>query len=197
MKFEHWKILSLLLACLVIFIAPSCAKKKVSSEPAIISADDEARRRAEEEAMQRQRELTEQDLSEGSLKEGGLKDQGAKEFAGSEREAVENEDIHFEFDSVQLTPEAQEILAEKARWLQNNPRARVIIEGHCDNRGTDEYNIALGEGRAQSAREYLVAMGIDSNRLRTVSYGEERPLDPAQTEEAWAKNRRAHFVIEN
>mgnify|MGYP003934714709 CR=1 FL=1 len=110
--------------------------------------------------------------------------------------AFENEDIYFEFDSANLSADAQEILREKVQWLKQNPRSRVIIEGHCDERGTNEYNLALGERRAQSAQQYLISLGIDESRLATVSYGEERPLDPEGTESAWAKNRRAHFVIE-
>ena len=95
-----------------------------------------------------------------------------------------------------MTPQAQEILTNKAKWLRDNPAATVTIEGHCDNRGTNEYNLALGEGRAQSAKTFLMDLGVDVSKLRTISYGEERPLDPQQTESAWAKNRRAHFVIE-
>ena len=72
----------------------------------------------------------------------------------------------------------------------------MIVEGHADNRGTNEYNLALGEGRAQSAKTFLLDLGIDGSRLQTISYGEERPLDPRETEDAWAKNRRAHFVIQ-
>ena len=111
-------------------------------------------------------------------------------------QVFDDEDIYFDFDSIQLTPQAQEILTKKAKWLRDNPAATVTIEGHCDNRGTNEYNLALGEGRAQSAKTFLMDLGVDVSKLRTISYGEERPLDPQQTESAWAKNRRAHFVIE-
>ena len=113
----------------------------------------------------------------------------------SARSKFENEDIYFEFDSIRLSPAAQEILAQKARWMRANPGATVTIEGHCDNRGTNEYNLALGEGRAQTAKSFLVDLGIDSTRVNTISYGEERPIDTTQSEDAWAKNRRAHFVI--
>ena len=107
----------------------------------------------------------------------------------------ENEDIFFEFDSASLSIEAQEILRRKAEWLRENPHARVTIEGHCDERGTTEYNLALGDRRAFSAKSFLVDLGIDESRLTTISYGEERPLDPQSTEDAYQKNRRAHFVI--
>jgi len=195
---KHWTIsaLAVALALMVTFSFSACAKKKISSEPAAAAtADEEARRRAEEEA--RQRELERQKaLKEEELKEEGLSEKMAAERTESAKAAFENEDVHFEFDSIQLTPVAQEILTKKARWLQANPGAKVTIEGHCDNRGTNEYNLALGEGRAQSAKAYLVDLGIDASRLNTISYGEERPIDRAQNEEAWAKNRRDHFVIE-
>jgi len=119
----------------------------------------------------------------------------AQQKTASAKSIFENEDVYFEFDSIRLAPQAQEILTKKAEWLRANPTAKITIEGHCDSRGTNEYNLALGEGRAQSAKAFLVDLGIDPSRLNTISYGEERPIDRAQTEEGWAKNRRAHFVI--
>jgi peptidoglycan-associated lipoprotein len=104
-------------------------------------------------------------------------------------------DINFEFDKSSLTPEAQRILKENAQWLRNNPTVMVEIEGHCDERGTIEYNLALGDRRARSAKDFLVNLGISSSRMTTISYGEEMPLDSGHTEAAWAKNRRAHFTI--
>ncbi len=189
---KHWTIMALVLTVLVIFFTTACSKKKISSEPvALPTAEEEAARRAQEEA--RQRELERQKaLAEENLKEDSL----TSELALDEKTQFENEDIYFDFDSIQLTPQAQEILTKKAKWLRDNPAATVTIEGHCDNRGTNEYNLALGEGRAQSAKIFLMDLGVDVSKLRTISYGEERPLDPQQTESAWAKNRRAHFVIE-
>jgi peptidoglycan-associated lipoprotein len=90
---------------------------------------------------------------------------------------------------------AQETLKRKAAWLRDNPTATVTIEGNCDERGTNEYNLALGERRAESARAYLVDLGISASRLTTISYGEERPLDPRHNEEAWAKNRNDQFKL--
>ncbi len=187
---KHWTILALALLALVIFSFPSCTKSKISSEPSTTtSAEEEARKRAEEEARQKA-------LREESLREEGLSEQQAKERMESEKSMFENEDVYFEFDSIRLTPEAQEILTQKAAWLRKNTGAQVTIEGHCDDRGTNEYNLALGEGRAQSARAFLVDLGVKESRLNTISYGEERPIAAGQNEEAWAKNRRAHFVIE-
>ena len=110
-------------------------------------------------------------------------------------DVVMQEDIYFDFDKSTLTPAAQDNLLRKAEWLRENPDATVTIEGHCDNRGTNEYNLALGDRRAESAKAFLIDLGIDPMRLTTISYGEERPVDPRNTEEAWAKNRRDHFVV--
>jgi peptidoglycan-associated lipoprotein len=106
------------------------------------------------------------------------------------------DDVHFDFDMYNIRPDARETLLRHAEKLQENTGPSVLIEGHCDERGTSEYNIALGERRARSTREFLVSYGIDASRLSTLSYGEERPLDPGHDEESWARNRRAHFVIE-
>ncbi|MGB5748820.1 MAG: peptidoglycan-associated lipoprotein Pal [Desulfobacterales bacterium] len=187
---KHWTILALALIVLAIFSFAACTKSKISSQPSTTtSAEEEARKRAEEEARQKA-------LREENLREEGLSEQQAQERMESEKSMFENDDIYFEFDSIRLTPEAQEVLSQKAAWLRKNLGARVTIEGHCDDRGTNEYNLALGEGRAQSARAFLMDLGVKESRLNTISYGEERPIDRGQTEESWARNRRAHFVIE-
>jgi len=105
------------------------------------------------------------------------------------------EDVFFAFDSAALDQEAREVLRFKAGWLQDNAAATILIEGHTDERGTGEYNLALGERRALTAQDFLINLGISSERIRTVSFGEERPADPGHDEEAWARNRRAHFII--
>lgn len=117
------------------------------------------------------------------------------EMAEMAQTAFVNEDIHFAFDSFLLDSEAERILGEKAAWLQENTDVDVQIEGHCDERGTSDYNLALGERRANAVQQYLTVLGIDSGRLSTISYGEEQPLDPGHDETAWSRNRRAHFVI--
>ena len=155
-------------------------------------SEEEARRQAEEEA--RRRELERQAaIREEALKEDALR--AGSERMQSAREIFENEDVLFEFDSASLSVEAQEILRAKAEWLKDNPSARVLIEGHCDERGTNEYNLALGDRRAYAAKAFLADLGIDDARLSIISYGEEQPIDSRPTEEAWTKNRRAHFVI--
>jgi len=104
-------------------------------------------------------------------------------------------DIHFDFDRYFIRPDAQRILAKGAEWLKANPQAKVKIEGHCDARGTAEYNMVLGQHRAQAAMDYLRSLGVEASRMSTISYGKELPLDPAHNEAAYAKNRRAHFVV--
>ncbi|MFQ5510501.1 MAG: peptidoglycan-associated lipoprotein Pal [Candidatus Krumholzibacteriia bacterium] len=104
-------------------------------------------------------------------------------------------DIFFDFDKSNLTSEAKRVLEENARQLQDARSKNIVIEGHCDERGTNSYNLALGEKRAKAAKDYLRSLGVAASRVKTVSMGEERPFDSGHTEAAWAKNRRAHFVI--
>ena len=104
-------------------------------------------------------------------------------------------DVFFDFDSTVLSSDAQGQLKQNAAWLEKNSLNSALIQGHCDSRGTSEYNLALGERRASIAKEYLVRLGVASSRLETVSFGEERPFDAGTGESAWAKNRRAHFVM--
>ncbi len=129
------------------------------------------------------------------LSDAELAEQRLKEELARKRMMFLNEMVNFDFDKSDIRPDAAEVLKSKAAWLQENGGVNVIIEGHCDERGTDEYNLALGERRANAAKAFLVSLGIADARMETISYGEERPLDPGQTEEAWAKNRRAQFVI--
>lgn len=104
-------------------------------------------------------------------------------------------DINFDFDSSAIGPDAREILQVNADFLSKNRVSAIVVEGHCDERGTTEYNMALGQRRAQETKKYLVNLGINESKITTISYGDERPLDTGNNEEAWAKNRRAHFVV--
>lgn len=118
-------------------------------------------------------------------------EQGVREEAGLQ-------DIRFEFDKSFITPDARMILEKNANWLKKNPNIRIQVEGHCDERGTGEYNLALGDRRAGAAKEALIRLGVGAVQVsRMVSFGEEKPLDPGHNERAWAKNRRAHFVVVN
>ena len=105
-------------------------------------------------------------------------------------------DVYFDFDRYDLRADSREILKANSAWLKANPSAQVQIEGHCDERGTTEYNVALGSRRAESVKDYLVTLGTSTDRLSTISYGEEVPVCREQTEECWQKNRRVRFVVQ-
>ena len=114
-----------------------------------------------------------------------------KEFAA----VADLKDVHFDFDKYDIRPGDAKTLDGNAGWLKSNPNHLVLIEGHCDERGTNEYNLALGERRAKSTMNYLVSQGVQASRITIISYGEERPVCSQKTEECWAQNRRAHFLV--
>jgi len=114
---------------------------------------------------------------------------------GEVSESSKLKDVYFAFDRSDLSAEARNILKESADLLKQSPDAKIQIEGHCDERGSTSYNLALGEKRAAGVRDYLVSLGVPAEMLSTISYGEEKPADPGHNEEAWAKNRRAHMII--
>jgi peptidoglycan-associated lipoprotein len=142
----------------------------------------------EEEAM---KPMAEEGISEQELEEARRKVAELRQREGSVLATV-----YFEFDDFTLNEEAKAVLAQNAAWLMNNAQRDVIIEGHCDERGTDEYNVALGERRANSVKRYLISLGVNAAQLSTISFGEERPSTQGHTEAEWAKNRRAEFVVQ-
>ncbi len=167
----------------------SCAKKVVSTVP---TTDQMT-----EGDTDQLSEVTDVVVDESSITESELME--AEALAAQEKAAREmfvSADIYFDFDSAVLSSSAQDILKLKGAWMLNNPGVSVIVEGHCDERGTSEYNIALGDRRADSAKQFIVDLGVAPERLTTISYGEERPLDPAKNEAAWAINRRVHCTLE-
>lgn len=105
------------------------------------------------------------------------------------------QDAFFGYDESTLSADAQAALTTSASWLKSHPQYNLLVEGHCDERGTEQYNLALGDRRANTAKEYLTTLGVDAGRIRTVSYGEERPFDAGHDDSAWAKNRRDHLVL--
>lgn len=109
--------------------------------------------------------------------------------------AKEGRDVFFDFDKSTIRPDAKATLDKNIGWLKSDSGIRVVVEGHCDERGTQEYNLALGERRAKAVKDYLVAGGIDPKRIDTISYGEERPFVLGHDESAWKWNRRGHFVV--
>jgi peptidoglycan-associated lipoprotein len=135
-------------------------------------------------------------IGEEGLAPGGSLEQYKKGTLGEGGEETGPlQDIHFAFDSFELEDPARSTLRENGNWLKDHAQSKVEIEGHCDERGTVEYNLALGAKRARAAKDYLVALGVAAERLTTISYGEELPLCHEPTEECWQKNRRAHFVV--
>ncbi len=199
---EFFWALALVLLCS--FLLVGCAQKEPAAEvehdpeehehvatiPETVEDEDEVERpELKEEELRRMEEL-------------GLKEEDREEIEAAEidldleeaKQELQNR-IHFAFDSYELRSEARDTLREKAKILQNNNDLQLVIEGHCDERGTAEYNLALGERRARAAYEFLILLGVNPDRLKIISYGEERPLVPESNEEAWAQNRRAEFRV--
>jgi len=205
----------LLVLCLGLFVT-GCPKKKVvinrdrpsvqrSEEASRLEAERAAKEAREAKEAKEAQEAKERELARIKEEEAKLAQRAelerslvAKKERGIEGEVFESKllkDIRFDYNKYDIRPEDEEVLRGNAAFLKKNPNMKIQIEGHCDERGTSEYNLALGERRANSTKRYLVSLGIASNRISTISYGKERPLDPGHNEEAWAKNRRAHIVV--
>jgi len=192
-------VVLVLILCLGLLLTGCPKKTVVKEEPSMkaqeavaerekaakLAAEKEAARIREEEA----KKAKEQEFAKSLVakKEPGI--------AGEVFESRLLKDIHFDFDRYDIRSGDTEILKENAALLMNYPKVKIQVEGHCDERGTNEYNLALGERRANAAKRYLLSLGISSDRISSISYGEEKPLDAGHNEEAWAKNRRGHFII--
>lgn len=193
MKHTGYVVMVVLLLALPALICGGCGRKAARVE------QQELVREVPPQAVEPSAEAAEEDLSL-RLPE-GIPEETLEELppvAAREKVFLETsplEDVRFDYDRAIIRKDAAEVLARNAAWLIDHPTVEAMIEGHCDERGTVEYNVALGERRAASVRKYLVRLGIDANRLFTISYGEERPVDPRHNEDAWAKNRRAHFLV--
>jgi len=209
-----------LAVCLSVTFLTGCAKKAAIKEEAVVTQEQKPAAQAAAVASTDDREARE--ARERALREQALRDQAAREAAAREaREAAERAakeaadrakkeaaakqaaipkelqipDIQFDFDKYNLKPEAQEILKTGAAAYLKYREYKLVVEGHCDERGTVEYNLALGQKRADEAGKYLSDLGVEKERIKTISYGKEMPLDNGHDEAAWAKNRRAHFVV--
>ncbi len=178
-------ILSVVVFCFSLLLFCSCSRSRIKDDE--ISGLEEKEDMREEAAKRLDNELITEEELEGARKK-------VAEFR--EQEGVTLSKVYFAFDDFSLDEKARTTLAQDAAWLINHPDREVIIEGHCDERGTEEYNLALGERRAKSVKRYLVILGVNESQLSTISFGEERPADPGHNEEAWAKNRRVEFVIQ-
>ncbi len=200
-------------ACSSIFLFSSCAKKQIVTEekeikaapkeaaavekekPTLKEEKEEEYKRAEGVRLERLKEL---EIAKKIEAEAKVKDAKIKEDkAWQERRAasLEAASIYFDFDKSFIRLEYRAVLKKKAEFLKDNPDIRIRIEGNCDERGTGEYNLALGERRASSAKEFLASLGISPDRIETISYGEERPLAIGHGDGAWNQNRRDDFVI--
>jgi len=191
--YRQWEIMATIICLVLMLTAGGCQKTVIPSGAAMSSpgTGSGAAGAGETGAM------SEENLSaQPGMDEGPVDEIVTADGIVMNRERFINQDIFFEFDSSTLSSKAQGILKAKAEWMARNPHLNIVIEGHCDDRGTTEYNLALGERRAESVKRYLQDLGVAESRIRTISYGEERPLDPGNDEEAWAKNRRAHFEFD-
>jgi len=179
----------------VLLVAMGCGKKTIKSDGLGLGQSGSSASKGTENGTQAigpAAGVGEESLSSEKVDKG----QAAMDAAAAQaRELFVSEDIFFDYDSAVLTADAQAILQDKALWLKANPRVVVSIEGHTDERGTVAYNLALGNQRAENAKNFLIDLGVRAGSLRTVSYGEERPLDPGSGESAWSRNRRVHFEI--
>jgi peptidoglycan-associated lipoprotein len=183
-----------LAALAALCVLPACGKKR---PPALAGAQPGAGGASQSAPAREPAEPLDQGPDVRAMPgEGGTaSDLGPGGSALANTEGGPLDDVHFELDSAALNDAARATLEKHALWLQAHRDVRVTIEGHCDERGTVEYNLALGEQRARAARDYLASLGVAADRMRTVSFGKERPLDTGQNEAAYARNRRAHFVV--
>jgi peptidoglycan-associated lipoprotein len=207
-----WVGLMALILCLSVSWMTGCAKKASLKEGAVVTQEQravaqtpaEASAAAADDQAARERALREQALSDQATREAAAKEakdaaDRAKKEATAKAAAILKElqiaDVNFDYNMYNLRPEAQDILKKGAPAYLKYRDYKLVVEGHCDERGTAEYNLALGEKRANEAAKYLADLGIEKERIKTISYGKEMPLDQGHDEAAWAKNRRAHFVI--
>lgn len=183
----------LVMAMLVCY---GCASKKDQPVKTSITAEEQARL-AQEEAMkrkEREARVSEEDLAKTRAEQERLERGKALE---GQKMVIPVTDIYFEYDSHSVQPEDVQKIKEVGEWLKANSSVRIVVEGHCDERGTVEYNLALGQKRAESVKNHLTGFGVEERRIRVISYGKEIPADPGHTEDAWARNRRAHFAVDS
>jgi peptidoglycan-associated lipoprotein len=188
-KSRAWIFGAIMLAMLLA-LGVSCAKKQVTMETQEMAAEEgAAQQSAEDEAARREAEEMRR------AREARQRQEAASMSEEARRAAFEDEHIHFDFDKYVLTPQAMMILDDKAAYLREHSGVRVLVEGHADDRGSNEYNLALGDRRANSAKNYLVKSGVAASRITTISYGEEQPLCRQQNESCWSRNRRGAFSV--
>jgi peptidoglycan-associated lipoprotein len=180
-KKERAMLIIMALICSFFLVTASCTKKTKKKGPSGVSPSTDVKKgETEAERIKRlEREARLRELEEQKRL--------ARKF--------EAEAIYFDYNESFLTPTARAKVKKKAAWLKSNSAYSVLIEGHCDERGTNAYNLALGDRRANTTRKHFIFLGISEKRIKTVSYGEEKPADPGHSESAWAKNRRCEFKL--
>ena len=193
-------VVLVLILCVGLLLTGCPKKTVVKEEPSMKKAEEPVAEREKAAKLAAEQELArirEEEAKKAKEKEFERSLVAKKEpgIAGEVFESKLLKDIHFDFDKYDILPEDAGILKENAALLMNYPKVKIQVEGHCDERGTNEYNLALGERRANAAKKYLLSLGISTDRISSISYGEEKPLDAGHNEEAWSKNRRGHFVI--
>jgi len=177
-----------LLIIMTVFLVFGCAKKYVKETTTEVPAEEAV---AKETGMPK-KEVIEEGLY--ATKEGRVGEEEIPEAGVTGKEDVFR-DIYFDFDKYDIRADARPVLDEIASWMNRNTGANIVIEGHCDERGTNEYNLALGEKRAKATRDYLISLGVSPSRITIVTYGEERPQCTEHNEACWQLNRRAHFLV--
>lgn len=212
---KNGKWLLLLVPILAIGLCFSCGKKVISTDAMTYPASREVSRPVEAKPaetpevkpeavspgisadQEKEAKIREETLRQEALRQQALKEEAARKEALA-REAARKkpalESVYFDFDQWVIRDDQKEAMLRDAEWLKANPQVKVRLEGNCDERGTAEYNLALGQKRADSAKAFLEGLGISGNRVQTISYGEERPLNGGHNEAAWSKNRRVDFV---
>jgi len=188
----------IIIICLGLILTGCSQKTVVKEEPSLKKSEELVAERDRVEKEARERELVKMKEEEARKAREFEKSLVAKKEPGIAGEIYESKllkDIRFDYDKYDIRPGDAEVLKENAAVLKRYPTVKIQIEGHCDERGTNEYNLALGERRSNSTKKYLTSLGISLDRMSTISYGEERPLDSSSNEEAWAKNRRVHTIL--
>jgi peptidoglycan-associated lipoprotein len=214
-KVKNRKLSLLVVLILAMGLCFSCGKKVISTDAMTYPASREVPRSVEAKPaetpevkpeaaspgmsadQEKEAKIKEETLRQEALRQQALKEEAARKEALA-REAARKkpalESIYFEFDQWVIRDDQKEAMLRDAEWLKANPQVKIRLEGNCDERGTAEYNLALGQKRADSAKAFLEGLGISGNRVQTISYGEERPLNGGHNEAAWSKNRRVDFV---
>jgi peptidoglycan-associated lipoprotein len=188
------KYLALVLA-IVMLVSYGCASKPAKTGQTSLTSEEQARLDQEEALKRKEREarISEEDLARTRAERERI---DREKSLQEKKTAAPVSDVYFEYDSYNVQPEDLAKIKEMGEWLKANSSVRITVEGHCDERGTVEYNLALGQKRAEIVKGHLTKFGIDEKRIRVISFGKELPADPGHTEDAWSKNRRAHFSID-